>query len=87
MLIVPAIIVLASLRHGKLTFIPWFRLSSTLLITAAPDSGFAYYDAGGMSEEIWVWNLLYNTSYITIAATLFWHNRFFTDHEKKVRRI
>lgn len=86
-LIVPAIIVLASLRHGKLTFTPWFLLSSALLITAAADSGFAYYDAAGMSEEIWVWNLLYNTSYITMAATLFWHNRFFTYHEKKVKRI
>jgi len=36
-LIVPAIIVLASPRHGDLTFIPWFRLSSAILITAAPE--------------------------------------------------
>ncbi|HKZ62046.1 MAG TPA: hypothetical protein VJZ68_06505 [Nitrososphaera sp.] len=40
-----------------------------------------------MSEEIWMWNLLYNTSYHTIAATLFWQNRFLTYHEKKVKRI
>ena len=86
-LIVPAIIVLASLRHGKLTFTPWFLLSSALLITAAADSGFAYFDAADMSEEIWVWNILYTASYITMAATLFWHNRFFTYHEKKVKKI
>lgn len=87
MLIVPAIIVLASLRKGKLTFTPWLLLSSALLITAAADSGFAFYDAAGMSEEIWIWNPLYNSSYIIIAATLFWHYRFFIFHEKETRRI
>ena len=86
-LIVPAIIVLASLRGGKLTFTPWFLLSSALLITAAADSGFAYYDAAGMSEEIWVWNVLYNSSYIIMAATLFWHHRFFIYNEKKAKKI
>jgi hypothetical protein len=86
-LIVPAIIVLASLRRGKLTFTPWFLLSSALLITAAADSGFAYYDAAGMSEEIWIWNPLYNSSYIIMAATLFWHHRFFIYHEKEARRV
>ncbi|HEX2013961.1 MAG TPA: hypothetical protein VLA68_01915, partial [Nitrososphaera sp.] len=86
-LIVPAIIVLASLRKGKLTFTPWFLLSSALLITAAADSGFAFYDAAGMSEEIWIWNPLYNSSYIIMAATLFWHYRFFIFHEKEARRI
>jgi hypothetical protein len=86
-LIVPAIIVLVSLRHGKLTFTPWIILASSLLITAAADSGFAYYEAVGMSEEIWIWDLLYCTSYIAMAATLFWHYRFFIYHEKKVRKI
>lgn len=86
-LIVPAVIVLASLRDGKLTLTPWIILSSSLLIIAAADSGFAYYQAAGMEEEIWVWDLLFCTSYISMAATLFWHYRFFIYHEKKVRRI
>lgn len=86
-LIVPAIIVLASLCHGKLTFTPWFLLSSALLLTAAADSGFAYYEATGMSEEMWIWDLLYNSSYIIMATTLFWHYRFFIYHEKKVKKI
>lgn len=86
-LIVPAIIVLASLRQGKLTFTPWIILASSLLVVAAADSGFAYYEAAGMEEEIWVWDLLYSTSYIAIAAALFWHYRFFIYHEKKVKRI
>jgi hypothetical protein len=86
-LVVPAIIVLASLRRGKLTFTPWFLLSSALLITAAADSGFAYYEAAGMEEEIWIWNPLYNSSYIIMTATLFWHYRFFVFHEREARRI
>ncbi len=86
-LIVPAVIVLASLRRGKLTATPWMILASSLLIVAAGDSGFAYYEAAGMEEEIWVWDLLFCTFYISIAATLFWHYRFFIYHENKVKRI
>jgi hypothetical protein len=85
-LIVPAIAVLASLWHGRLTFTPWALLSSAILITAVADSGFAYYTAAGMEDRIWVWDLFYNTSYIMMAATLFWHNRFFVFDEKRVKK-
>ena len=86
-LIVPAIIVLASLCQGKLTFTPWIILASSLLVMAAADSGFAYYEAAGMEEEVWVWDLLYSTSYIAMAAALSWHYRFFIYHENKVKKI
>jgi hypothetical protein len=86
-LIVPAIIVLASLRRGKLTLTPWFLLSSSLLVMVAADSGFAYYEAAGLTDGMWVWDMFYATSYITIAATLFWHYKFFIYNEKKVKKI
>jgi hypothetical protein len=86
-LIVPAIAVLASLWRGRLTFTPWILLSSAILITAVADSGFAYYTAAGMEDGIWVWDVLYNTSYIMVAATLFWHNRFFVFDEKRVKKV
>jgi hypothetical protein len=85
-LIVPTIAVLASLWRGRLTFTPWVLISSAILITAIADSGFAYYTAAGMEDGIWVWDLLYNTSYIMVAATLFWHNRFFVFDEKRVKK-
>lgn len=86
-LVVPAIIVLASLRKGQLTFTPWFLLSSSLLIVAVADSGFGYYEATDMAGEIWLWDVFYCTSYIVMAAALFWHNRFFIYHENKVKKI
>ncbi len=82
-LIVPAIVVLASLWRGKLTLTPWILISSAILITAVANSGFAYYTAACMENGIWVWDVLYNTSYIMVAATLFWHYRFFVFSEKE----
>lgn len=76
-LIIPAIMVLSRLRRGKFTGVPWFLLSVSMLLFAAADVGFAYHSAAGMEEWDWVWDPLYNVSYITMAATLFWHNRFF----------
>lgn len=86
-LIIPALIVLASLRHGNLTSTPWMILASSFLIVVAADSGFAYYEAVELKDEIWIWDLFYSTSYITMAATLFWHYRFFIYHEKKAKKI
>lgn len=85
-LIVPAVAVLSNLRQGKLTFTLWALLSLSLLVVAAADSGFAYYTAAGMEDEIWVLDVLYNTSYIVMTATLFWHYRFFVFDENKVKR-
>lgn len=76
-LIIPAIMVLSRLKRGKLTGVPWFLLSISMLLFAAGDVGFAYHSATGMEEWDWVWDPLYNTAYIAMAATLFWHNRFF----------
>jgi hypothetical protein len=60
---------LAALRRDKLIFTPWFLLSP-VLIRAATDGGFAYYDAAGMTEEVWIWDVLYNTIYYIIKPTI-----------------
>ena len=62
-------------------------MSSLLLAVPAEDCGLAYYEAVGMTEEILRWNILCAVSYITMAVMPFWHNRFFTYHEKKVIQI
>ncbi|NWG36890.1 hypothetical protein [Nitrososphaera sp.] len=77
LLIVPAVLVLLRLKSGKLTGVPWFLLSISMLLFAAADLGFAYHSAIGAPENDWVWDPLYNAAYIMMAATLFWHNRFF----------
>jgi hypothetical protein len=87
LLIVPCILVLLSLRHGRFTAPPWTLLSSAILLIAAADSGFAYYSATGLDEQIWVWDLLFNAGYVAIAATLFWHKRFFIFDNNKLKKM
>ena len=86
-LIVPCILVLLSLRHGRFTAPPWTLLSSTILLIAFADSGFAYYAAAGLEDQIWVWDLLFNAGYIAIAATLFWHKKFFIFDNNKLKKM
>jgi hypothetical protein len=57
------------------------------LLIAAADSGFAYYSATGLDEQIWVWDLLFNAGYVAIAATLFWHKRFFIFDNNKLKKM
>jgi hypothetical protein len=86
LLAAPAILVLSNLKNGRLTSTPWALLSFSLLVMAAADSGFAYDTAAGLGE-MWVWDVLYNTIYIMIAATLFWHNRFFVFDKNRAKKI
>jgi hypothetical protein len=86
-LIVPCILVLLSLRHGRFTAPPWTLLSSAILLIAFADSGFAYYAAAGLEDQIWVWDLLFNAGYIAIAATLFWHKKFFIFDNNKLKKM
>jgi hypothetical protein len=87
LLIVPCILVLVSLRHGRLTATPWALLSSAILLIAAADSGFAYYPAAGLDGQAWVWDILFNAGYIAVAATLFWHKRFFIFDNNKLKKM
>ncbi|WP_337861999.1 hypothetical protein [Nitrososphaera sp.] len=86
-LAVPAILVLANLKGGRFTSTPWALLSSALLLVALADSGFAYHAAAGLEGQIWVWDIFFNASYVAIAATLFWHHRFFIFDKNKLKKM
>jgi hypothetical protein len=87
LLLAPAVMLLANFRRGKLTSTPWAFLSASLAIFAVADVGFAYYTASGLDGLIWHWDPLYNASYIIMAATLFWHNRFFIFDKGRAKKI
>lgn len=86
-LVAPCLLVLLNLKHGRFTAPPWTLLSFSIMLMAAADSGFAYYAAAGLDEQIWVWDLLYNAGYIAIAATLFWHKKFFIFDNNKLKKM
>nr|WP_294808412.1 hypothetical protein [uncultured Nitrososphaera sp.] len=86
-LLAPSILLLANFRKGKLTLTPWALLSASLAMAAVADAGFAYYTAAGLDGLIWHWDPLYNASYIIMAATFFWHNRFFIFDKSRAKKI
>lgn len=84
-LLVPAIVILWSIRKGKLAARHWMYLSLSMLFFGVADSGFGYIavlniDIAQNGE--WLWVMVYNAGYLSIAAALFWYNRFFVFDEK-----
>jgi len=66
-----------SYRLSSKSVVPyWELLTSSLLINVMAYSGFIYGLTTNTMQEIGVWDLLYNASYLCIAVTLFWYNRF-----------
>ena len=85
-LILPAILLLGTLRKAKLHFSPWFFISISLLTTAAADSIFSFvslqYDGGNE----WISNLLYDSANLCMAGGLYWYNRFVIMDTSKVEK-
>jgi TRAP-type C4-dicarboxylate transport system permease small subunit len=88
-LLVPAVLVLWAVRTGQLSYTHWMLLSLSMLLFAVADSGFGYAavsDINMIQNEGWIWDIFYNAGYLSIAAALFWHNRFFVFDEKREQK-
>lgn len=75
-LILPALLLLATLRRALLHFSPWFFISLSLLITAAADGVFSYVSITVDGDNEWISNLLYDTANLCMAGGLYWYNKF-----------
>ena len=73
-LLIPALMVILSSGKGYLTSIPWIFVS--WIFTAIADSIFGFTAVTSIAGDISVWNLFYNAAYLSMAAGLFWHNRY-----------
>jgi hypothetical protein len=73
-LLVPALLVILSSGKGYLTSIPWIFVS--WIFTAIADSIFGFTAVTSIAGDISVWNLFYNAAYLSMAAGLFWHNKY-----------
>ena len=52
-----------------------------MVLSAAGDSGFAYtsaFDVTTVQNYIWMWNILYNSDHLCLAAALIGYKHFFT---------
>jgi hypothetical protein len=86
LLIIPALVILSSLKHGKLTATPWILLSSAVLILAVGDIGNIYSSILHVAENHWIWKMFAIAGYLCIATSLFWYNRFFIFDPKKAAK-
>jgi ABC-type Fe3+ transport system permease subunit len=52
-----------------------------MVLSAAGDSGFAYtsaFDVTTVQNYIWIWNILYNSDHLCLAAALIGYRHFFS---------
>lgn len=87
-LLVPAVLILW-VRRNPLTFkhksssqqredISWMLLSLSMILFAIADSGFAYISALNLTieNEVWIWNLFYNSGYLCLSVALTRYENF-----------
>ncbi|MFY3741546.1 MAG: hypothetical protein HMLIMOIP_002003 [Candidatus Nitrosomirales archaeon] len=81
-LIIPALLVILSSGKGYLTSVPWIFVS--WIFTAIADGIFGFTAVTSIAGDISIWNVFYNAAYLSMAAGLFWHNRYMIFDTKRV---
>ena len=78
-LLVPAVLILWSLRGKNVASANWSLLALSIVLVTVGDIGFGYsavIDKAGKEE--WIWDLFYNSSYLAMAAAFFLQSKVFT---------
>ena len=77
-LLVPAVLILWSLRGKNVASANWSLLALSIVLVTVGDIGFGYsavIDKAGKEE--WIWDLFYNSSYLAMAAAFFLQSKVF----------
>jgi len=79
-MLVPAATILWSLRRVDPAFTHWILICTFIIMLTIGDIGFGYSELiineDIARKQLWIWDTFYNASYISIAAALFWYNKF-----------
>jgi hypothetical protein len=84
-LLVPAVLILWSLRGKNVASANWSLLALSIVVVTIADIGFGYsavIDKAGKEE--WIWDLFYNSSYLIMSAALFLQSRVFAKGDTKI---
>ena len=87
-LLIPAVLVLWSLRGRNIVSANWSLLALSIVLVTVADLGFGYsavLDKAGKEE--WIWDLFYNSSYLVMAAAFFLSSRIYSLQPQKVKTI
>jgi branched-chain amino acid transport system substrate-binding protein len=81
-LMVPAILIVLNSGKGHLTSIPWAFVS--FILVAIADILLGYSAVTGFQNDVTIITMMYNASYLCMAAGLLWYLRFFISERKQV---
>jgi hypothetical protein len=84
-LIVPAVLSVINSGKGELTSIPWIFIA--WIMTVIADGIFGYTIVTEIAGDVQIWNFVYPASYLTMAAGLYWHNKYFIIGKKTFETI
>jgi hypothetical protein len=81
-LFVPGLVILWSIKTAStqenLIYSHWIFVSAFVILNAIGDVGYGYNAiVGSLVKNEWIWNMFFNTAYITIAVAVFWQVRHY----------
>ncbi len=78
-LLVPAIVIIWSLRRGDILLLHRILISLFIVINTFGDVGYVYHeilvDETTFAQQEWIWWLVYPIAYLVLIAGLVWYNR------------
>ena len=86
-ILIPALVLLWNLRHKKILYIHSALISLFVILNTFANVGYIFTFNSGINiiiEYAWIWDLLYNLSYILLAGALFWYDRLIPILNKKI---
>ena len=86
-ILIPALVLLWNLRHEKLLYFHRALISLFVILNTFANVGYISTFNSGINiitEHAWIWDLLYNLSYILLAGALFWYDKLIQILNKKI---
>ncbi|HYJ02414.1 MAG TPA: hypothetical protein VEW92_09390 [Nitrososphaeraceae archaeon] len=86
-ILIPALVLLWNLRHEKLLYFHRALISLFVILNTFANVGYIFTFNSGINiiiEYAWIWDLLYNLSYILLAGALFWYDKLIQVLNKKI---
>jgi hypothetical protein len=81
-LLVPAVLIVLNSGKGQLTSIPWAFVS--FILVAIADILLGYTAVTGFQNDVTIITMIYNGSYLCMAAGVLWYLKFFISERKQV---
>ena len=86
-ILIPALVLLWNLRHEKFLYFHRALISLFVILNTFANVGYIFTFNSGINiiiEYAWIWDLLYNLSYILLAGALFWYDKLIQILNKKI---